>query len=173
MQRTRTPFRLFALGLALAGGLAACGGDDDTDVAASTAEDTSGTTGEDTTGGTSPNGAEGVVGDPITVEALTTCLEGAGLTVQPDNDAVMLGVEDPYYQMAVELEPEGTDSELSATFYVFDAPELAEEYRVNFTLQTEDDDRNKLVENVVLSYSIIPSYDKEGSAAVESCLPPS
>ena len=44
---------------------------------------------------------------------------------------------------------------------------------MNFTLQTEDDDRNKVVDNVVLNYTIIPSYDKEGSAAVEACLPPS
>ena len=87
-------------------GLAACGGDDDTTEAGSEAADTTGDTAtEDTTEATSPNGAESVVGDPIAVEALTACLEEAGLTPEPDNDSVMLGVEDPYYQMTVPLDP--------------------------------------------------------------------
>ena len=149
---------LLAAGVLLVGA-AACGGDDDDATTDTTAAD---------------GGTETTVDEPsgtgrFTIEDLRSCFTDAGLEPE-DEDAMPFGVEDPVERLTVPLNAEGTSTPLKAELYVFESDEAAERNRTAITLQNEDDARNKLIENVVLSYTIIPSYDKEGSAAVESCL---
>ena len=159
-----TTHRLLA-GAALAALLltgAACGSDDGDDAAApTTAAADAATTAED--------GADGAVAPAdggLSAADLATCLAEAGLEAEVP-DSVPFGVEDPVDQLDVQL----ADEDLTASLYVFETEEAAEENRTAITLQTEDDDRNRVAGNVLLHYSIIPSFDREGADAVEACLP--
>lgn len=105
----------------------------------------------------------------LAVDDLRTCLTDAGLDPR-DGEAKPIGVEDPFELLEVTLDPEGTDSDLVAELYVFASEDAAETNRTAITLQTEDDDRNRVAGNVLLRYTIIPSYDPDGAAAVEGCL---
>ena len=158
------PLRLAAVlaAVLVALGLSACGGDDDEGSTTDT------TAADDGTTSTTSGGADSGDGS-ITLEGLRTCLTDAGL--EPvDEDALPFGVEDPVERLTVTLEAEGTTTPLRAELYVFESAEAAQDNRPVITLQNEDDARNKVVANVLLSYTIIPSYDPEGSALVEACL---
>jgi hypothetical protein len=116
-------------------------------------------------------GPEDLETGPVTETALESCLTAGGLEPEDDNDAIAFGVEDRYRKIRVELDAEGDPSvELAAELYVFESPAQAEANRPTITLQAEDTERNRVVENVVLSYTIIPSYDPEGAETVEGCL---
>lgn len=104
-------------------------------------------------------------GDGLSADDLEACLGEAGLAATVP-DTVPLGVEVPVDRLDVALE-----EDLEASLYVFASEAEAEANRTAITLQTEDDQRNRVAGNVLLAYSIIPSYDPEGAAAVEACLP--
>lgn len=156
-----------ALALVVLGGTAACG--DDADVGASedrgSSNDTGGREGGEGGGGTRPGQRFDVDGDPIAADDLVACLEDAGLEPE-DVDTIPLGVEDRFERYRVELAHEG----LSAELFVFESPAAATDARPAIALTNTDTERSRVVDNVVLDYSIIPSFDREGSDAVEGCI---
>lgn len=161
MPTVPTPRRLLA-GAALAALVltgAACGSDDDGDAAAT------GSTATDAPAEATDDAVVPADGG-LSAEDLSTCLTEAGLEPVVA-DARPFGVEDPVDQLDVQL----ADEDLTASLHVFETEAAAEENRTAITLQTEDDDRNQVAGNVLLSYSIIPGFDREGADAVESCLP--
>lgn len=146
-----------ALTLVLVGGVA-CGSSDD------------GAADPPATSTTTEPAAVAPTDGGLTAEDLEACLTEAGLEATVP-DTVPFGVEVPVDQLEVALEAEGASSDLVASLYVFSSEEEAEANRTAITLQSEDDERNRVAGNVLLAYSIIPSYDPEGAAAVEACLP--
>jgi hypothetical protein len=101
------------------------------------------------------------------VEEISSCLTDAGLEVgQEDTDA--FGVEDPHEHLEVALDSEAFDKPYNVDLWVFETPEAAEGARTAITLETKDDERGKVLDNVVVNYEIVP--DPEDTEQVEGCL---
>lgn len=123
-------------------------------------------------GGDDGGGEEGASGEPSgalasAAQELTSCLTDAGLDVR-EEDTTAFGVEDPHEHLELTLESEAFDKTYSVDLWVFETPEAAEAARTPITLETEDDERGKVLGNVVVNYDIVP--DKEDVEQVESCL---
>ena len=154
----RTAARALIL-LLLVPGLAACGGGDDDDQSSSEATESE----------ESEESEEEVpFTGRITADELEGCLSDAGFDPEP-YETNPLGVDDPFEAMRIELQGD-RDEPFKAYFYVFSSAESAEHNRPAITLQNEDNDIQKVVDNVLLDYDVIPAFDTEGSAAAEGCL---
>ena len=101
------------------------------------------------------------------VASLESCLTDAGLEVATE-DTQAFGVESPHEHLEVPLESQAFDKAYAVDLWVFETPESAEEARTPITLETKDDERGKVISNVVVNYEIVP--DDEDSEQVEACI---
>jgi hypothetical protein len=99
-------------------------------------------------------------------QEIVQCLQDAGLDAALD-PSTAFGVEAPHQQVKVPIRSV-LDNEFPARLWVFETPEAAEEARPLITLgETEDSEKNRLIDTVLVSYGSIPNEDD--AATVEGC----
>jgi hypothetical protein len=124
-------------------------------------------------GGGSSSGNNGTgdagVGTAASAQAakIKSCLQDASLEPKV-NPLKAFGVDDPFIRFSIPLHDKAFDEDYHAEVYVFESKAAATKNRPAITLQSEDDQRNKVIGNVLVTYGIVP--EKDAAASVEACV---
>ena len=100
-------------------------------------------------------------------KAQIDCLKSKGIEPKTNSD-LALGVDDKFFRYGA---PDPADAATKVDVFVFDDHDKAVKGRPAITLQNEDDTRNQVVDNTVVSYSQVPQTSF--SDAVTACVQPS